>query len=400
MKLEELFQSPSLTARDFKIQHREVAEYLREWRNRGQQTLGYTVWYPGRYLSEAQDPQRQRQAQAFRRLFKSLDQRHSVELAVGSVVGILSVSLSQSKATLEIDGYTSVKRIKKINLDISGAVDSLEFNDGSQWPEAAELITVGGQHITDTAFFPSQSELTRAYTTLWLDQHGITALENQGWQIENRLQESQDVREAPEPGKTAVYAFGRFNPPNPGHQRLVNYLKRLAKKYDADWYLFISPRDSDPEKNPLSGAQKLAWWQAILPEDRDHFIMDPGIPMSDYAAAWLYGQGYKNAVVAYGAGEEQMRFPIAQNGRSTNAKGQPLRAQYAFDQFVDGGSPGEQDAQGIAGDPDLRSTDLRGMVRAGDREGFYRAVGVSPAVKIQGLDYFDTIARAMGIDNK
>lgn len=214
------------------------------------------------------------------------------------------------------------------------------------------------------------------------------------------LLESQDTDQAQSPGKTAVYAFGRFNPPNPGHQRLVNHLKRLARENSADWYLFISPRDSDPEKNPLSGEQKLAWWQAIMPQDRKHFIMDPSIPMSDFAAAWLYQQGYRNAIVAYGAGEEQMRFPIAQNKKTTNKKGEPLRAQYAFDEFSDGGTPGPEAAKGIPGDPDLRSTDLRNMVRAGDQEGFYRSVGVSPDLKVQGKDYFTTIAQAMGIDNK
>jgi nicotinamide mononucleotide adenylyltransferase len=91
---------------------------------------------------------------------------------------------------------------------------------------------------------------------------------------------------------TVVYAFGRFNPPNAGHQRLVNALKRKAGELNADWYLFISPRDSDPEKNPLTGAEKLAWWRAILPQDRDHFVMDPAIPMSDFAAEYLNKKGY------------------------------------------------------------------------------------------------------------
>lgn len=199
---------------------------------------------------------------------------------------------------------------------------------------------------------------------------------------------------------TAVYAFGRFNPPNAGHQRLVNALKRKAGELDADWYLFISPRDSDPQKNPLTGEQKLAWWQAILPQDAQHFVMDSSIPMSDYAAQWLYQQGYKNAVVMYGAGEENMRFPMASNGRKTNTKGQPLRVNYEFDSFSDGGSPGAQDAKGIKGDADLRSTDIRAMVAAGDREGFFRATGVSPAVKVAGRDYFDTVAQAMGAGDK
>jgi len=199
---------------------------------------------------------------------------------------------------------------------------------------------------------------------------------------------------------TVVYAFGRFNPPNAGHQRLVNALKRKAAELNADWYLFISPRDSDPEKNPLTGAEKLAWWRAILPQDAEHFVMDPSIPMSDFAAEYLNKQGYKNAVVMYGAGEENMKFPMVTNGREVNSRGQPLRAVYNFDSFKDGGTPGSQDAQGIAGDPELRSTDVRAMVSAGDREGFFRATGVDPNLQVAGRDYFETVTDAMKLGNK
>jgi hypothetical protein len=202
------------------------------------------------------------------------------------------------------------------------------------------------------------------------------------------------------PKDTVIYAFGRFNPPNAGHQRLVNALKRKAAELNADWYLFISPRDSDPEKNPLTGAEKLAWWRAILPQDAEHFVMDPSIPMSDFAAEYLNKQGYKNAVVMYGAGEENMKFPMVTNGREVNSRGQPLRAVYNFDSFKDGGTPGSQDAQGIAGDPELRSTDVRAMVAAGDREGFFRATGVNPNLRVAGRDYFETVADAMKLGNK
>jgi hypothetical protein len=102
----------------------------------------------------------------------------------------------------------------------------------------------------------------------------------------------------------------------------------------------------------------------------------------------------------YGAGEENMRFPMATNGRETNSRGQPLRAVYNFDSFSDGGTPDAQDQQGIAGDPDLRSTDVRAMVAAGDREGFFRATGVDPNLTVAGRDYFETVAAAMGQGNK
>jgi hypothetical protein len=102
----------------------------------------------------------------------------------------------------------------------------------------------------------------------------------------------------------------------------------------------------------------------------------------------------------YGAGEENMRFPMATNGKQVNAKGQPLRAVYNFDSFTDGGTPEAQDAEGIAGDPNLRSTDVRAMVTAGDRDAFFRATGVDPNIRVAGRDYFETVAAAMGVNNK
>jgi hypothetical protein len=198
-------------------------------------------------------------------------------------------------------------------------------------------------------------------------------------------------------GRTAVYAFGRFNPPNPGHMRLVNALKRKAEETGADWYLFISPRDADPEKNPLTGQQKLAWWKKLMPNDASHFIMTPNIPMSDFAAEWLYRKGYKNAVVMYGDGEEAMRFPINQNGKRINARGEPLRTQYKFNNFIDGGTPTRQDAAGIAGNPNIHSTQLRNLVKQGQSRKFYREMGIDPKTKVANTSYFDTLAQAMGV---
>ena len=209
-----------------------------------------------------------------------------------------------------------------------------------------------------------------------------------------RLQDLFEALEQPR-HNTVVYAFGRFNPPNPGHRRLVNYLKRLAAKYNADWYLFISPRDPDPAKNPLTPEQKLAWWRAIDPEDADHFVMSPRIPNSSFAAEYLYNEGYDNCIVAYGAGEEAMRFPIAYNGKTTGKTGEPLTTRYAFKQFIDGGSPGAEDARGIPGNPRIRSTDLRDLVARGDRAGFYKQAGVDPRLKVDNLDYFTTLQDAM-----
>ena len=56
------------------------------------------------------------------------------------------------------------------------------------------------------------------------------------------------IREAKE--KTAVFSFGRFNPPTTGHAKLVDVLSRIAKKVGGDPILFTS-HSNDKKKNPL-----------------------------------------------------------------------------------------------------------------------------------------------------
>jgi hypothetical protein len=40
------------------------------------------------------------------------------------------------------------------------------------------------------------------------------------------------------------------------------------------------------------------------------------------------------------------------------------------------------------------------MVTAGDRDAFFRATGVDPNLRVAGRDYFETVAAAMGVNNK
>jgi|TARA_R110000851_G_scaffold42698_3_gene105968 hypothetical protein len=63
-----------------------------------------------------------------------------------------------------------------------------------------------------------------------------------------------------EPGKTAVVAFGRMNPPTIGHKKLVN--KILAQ--EGDPYLFLS-QTQKPKTDPLDFGTKLAFSKRFFP---------------------------------------------------------------------------------------------------------------------------------------
>ena len=104
------------------------------------------------------------------------------------------------------------------------------------------------------------------------------------------------IREAKE--KTAVFSFGRFNPPTTGHAKLVDVLSRIAKKVGGDPILFTS-HSNDKKKNPLPHKAKINFL-------RKFFKKKVGVP--DIAARTVFDicnalqqQGYTNVVMVVGS---------------------------------------------------------------------------------------------------
>ena len=64
--------------------------------------------------------------------------------------------------------------------------------------------------------------------------------------------------------KHAVLAFGRMNPITVGHEKLVNKVKGIAQKVGGTAHIVVS-HSQDPEKNPLSAAQKLKHAKRAFP---------------------------------------------------------------------------------------------------------------------------------------
>ena len=50
---------------------------------------------------------------------------------------------------------------------------------------------------------------------------------------------------------TAVFAFGRFNPPTVGHQKLIQLVQATAKKVNGKGFIFLS-HSQNAKKDPLS----------------------------------------------------------------------------------------------------------------------------------------------------
>ena len=64
---------------------------------------------------------------------------------------------------------------------------------------------------------------------------------------------------------TAVFAFGRFNPPTIGHQKLIQTLVSTAEKANGKAYLFLSHKQNN-KTDPLTFAEKQAYIQQFFPK--------------------------------------------------------------------------------------------------------------------------------------
>ena len=67
-------------------------------------------------------------------------------------------------------------------------------------------------------------------------------------------------------------AFGRFNPPTTGHERLMNKVKQVAGKGNYEIY---PSRSNDPAKNPLDPETKIGYMQQMFPQHAKHIMNNP-----------------------------------------------------------------------------------------------------------------------------
>ena len=67
-------------------------------------------------------------------------------------------------------------------------------------------------------------------------------------------------------------AFGRFNPPTTGHERLFKKVKQVAGKGNYEIY---PSRSNDPKKNPLDPDTKIGYMQQMFPDHAKHIMNNP-----------------------------------------------------------------------------------------------------------------------------
>lgn len=143
--------------------------------------------FPDQTIVEATDVQELRsQADELRNAIRALDQRDTVKIAVGEKFAVLYAAVALDHREIEFGGFTDPRTIAYVGVR-NGRVDFVEFDNGEQFPEKAELADVGGKNLMSVAFFNNGTAAESAYTALWFK---LGNLEGHGWHINNQLKNS------------------------------------------------------------------------------------------------------------------------------------------------------------------------------------------------------------------
>ena len=98
---------------------------------------------------------------------------------------------------------------------------------------------------------------------------------------------------------TAVFAFGRFNPPTIGHAQLINKVQSMAKQVNGMGYIFLSHSQNN-KKDPLSFKEKQSYISSQI-NDPNLYIGDAGVKTIIQALQKIQEQGRTRVIMIAGS---------------------------------------------------------------------------------------------------
>ena len=194
-------------------------------------------------------------------------------------------------------------------------------------------------------------------------------------------------RQLVESKETIVFAFGRFNPPTTGHEKLIEACKKVAGSGEFRVYPSFS---QNPKKDPLPHSLKVAYMRKMFKKYARNIKADKSAKTAIMIAESLYKEGFKNLIMVAGSDRvpEFTELLTRYNGQP-DKKGNIL---YDFDS-VSVVSAGERDpdAEGVEG---MSASKMRAAASNNEFEAFKMGVpsGFSDARKL-----FDDVRKHMGI---
>ena len=184
---------------------------------------------------------------------------------------------------------------------------------------------------------------------------------------------------------TLTVAFGRFNPPTVGHEKLLKSVQKASEGGDLKIY---PSRTQDPKKNPLDPDMKISYMKKMFPDFEENIINDAEMKSIFNVLIAASESGYENVNIVVGSDRQAEFENLAQkyNGEL-----------YDFDLIrVISAGVRDADAEGVEG---MSASKMRKAVMDDDYESFRRGTPKS-------LDdgdtraLFDAVRQGMGSKKK
>ena len=198
------------------------------------------------------------------------------------------------------------------------------------------------------------------------------------------MRKFRELLEAPQ---TIVFAFGRFNPPTTGHEKLINKVKSVAGNVP---YRVYPSFTTNPKKDPLPHALKVAYMRKMFPKHRKNIIADKNAKTAIMIAEMLFKEGYKNLIMV--AGSDRVKEFSTLLNRYNDAPDKKGKQLFKFDsvQVISAGER-DPDAEGVEG---MSASKMRAAATDGDKDAFL--TGLPKGFK-DGEKLYRDVRKYMGI---
>ena len=175
-----------------------------------------------------------------------------------------------------------------------------------------------------------------------------------GAPLQKKPEEEGDKKE----GETLTTAFGRFNPPTVGHEKLLG----AARKAAAGGALKIYPsRSQDAKKNPLDPDMKVSYMKKMFPDYEEEIVNDAEMKTIFDVLKTAEADGFKNVNIIVGADRQAEFENLAQKYNGD---------LYNFDLIrVISAGVRDSDAEGVEG---MSASKMRKAVADDDFDAFKR----------------------------
>jgi len=172
---------------------------------------------------------------------------------------------------------------------------------------------------------------------------------------------------------TAVFAFGRFNPPTIGHEKLINAVIAINQR-EGGTCLIYGSHTQDSRTNPLTHTQKFKYLKKMFPRHKKHFKSNSNAKTALEVAVDLSGKYNKLIMIA--GSDRVLEFKSLLN--SYNG----IKSKHGFYEFeeIEVISAGERDpdAEGASG---MSASKMRKAATQGDFEAFQMGASSELTVK-------------------